>query len=402
LSQVLEHRIAKRLEQRGIRRKEIEALKKTLNDEDLDEDARATFMRELDAGRVENVKLLTELEVLRGLLEKSKSALGLTPETFEDALSCSLEIAGAQPLKPRSDGRFAFPFADDSIRGDPSWEATLDTLRPPRPRGTTLWDWRRETAPRPVVFSDTGELDADAVHVHLEHRVVQRLLSRFLSQGFLHHDLSRANIVNSRDPRRRVVLLGKLALYGEGASRLHEELLAVTALWTEPALRKPTLQALGDKGEGTTMSLLEEALADHTLHHVDGAVSTLLAPHVGLDVQELLPALQAKSDDAAQTALVRLTERGATEASEMRLVIESQQRAIEAQMRKHEGPGQMLFGFDKEALAQLEADRAWWPRRLEALAKERDAEPARIARSYEVKVTRLEPLGIVYLWPLTG
>ena len=53
-------------------------------------------------------------------------------------------------------------------------------------------------------------------------RVVQRLLSRFTAQGFVHHDLSRACMAQTTDAVPRVLLIGRLALYGPGAARLHE------------------------------------------------------------------------------------------------------------------------------------------------------------------------------------
>src|ERR1041384_4068620 len=71
-----------------------------------------------------------------------------------------------------------------------------------------------------VVFKDSGTLNDDVVHLHLEHRVVQRLLGRFTAQGFVHNDLSRACLAQSADPVRRVILLGRLCLYGAGAARL--------------------------------------------------------------------------------------------------------------------------------------------------------------------------------------
>ena len=39
-------------------------------------------------------------------------------------------------------------------------------------------------------------------------RVAQRLLSRFRSQGFIHHDLSRACLAQATDSIPRVILLG--------------------------------------------------------------------------------------------------------------------------------------------------------------------------------------------------
>ena len=59
----------------------------------------------------------------------------------------------------------------------------MDTLRAPRPRNTDLATWRKVAPIRPVIFHDSGQFDDKVVHLHLEHRLVQRLLSRFLAQG---------------------------------------------------------------------------------------------------------------------------------------------------------------------------------------------------------------------------
>jgi hypothetical protein len=60
---------------------------------------------------------------------------------------------------------------------------------------------------------------------------VRRLLSRVLSQGFT-SGLSRVCSIIGPGAQPRVVLIGRLALYGAGAARVHEELLMVTAAWT--------------------------------------------------------------------------------------------------------------------------------------------------------------------------
>ncbi|MFN9824971.1 MAG: hypothetical protein ACK58J_12540, partial [Planctomyces sp.] len=118
----------------------------------------------------------------------------------------------------------------------------MDSLRVPRERGQKPWDWRRESPVRPVVFQDPGEVTDEVVHLFLEHRIVQRLLGRFISQGFVYDDLSRACLVQTRDAIPRVLLTGRLALYGPGAARLHEELIVVSARWTDPATRRGTLE----------------------------------------------------------------------------------------------------------------------------------------------------------------
>ncbi|MEH2362164.1 hypothetical protein [Nostoc sp.] len=80
---------------------------------------------------------------------------------------------------------------------------------------------------------DLLTLDGDVVHLHLEHRVVQRLLGRFLSQGFTHHELTRACVCLTDEPLPKVLILGRLSLYGDRATRLHDEVIAVAAEWSE-------------------------------------------------------------------------------------------------------------------------------------------------------------------------
>ena len=154
--------------------------------------------------------------------------------------------------------RFEFPALDGQIGAD--WADTMDTLRVPRKRDQKLWDWRRESPIRPIVFEDPGTLDDDVVHMHLEQRVVQRLLGRFIAQGFVHHDLSRACLAQATDSIPRVILLGRLCLYGSGAARLHEELIPVTARWTDPEIRKEPLKPYAKDAEAKTMGLLDESL----------------------------------------------------------------------------------------------------------------------------------------------
>ena len=63
---------------------------------------------------------------------------------------------------------------------------------------------------------------------------------------------------------------------------------------------------------------------------------------------------------------------------------------------------QLTLGFDIEERRQLEADMRSWQRRLEQFDRELETEPRRIADFYEVRATRVEPVGLVYLWPDTN
>ena len=51
---------------------------------------------------------------------------------------------------------------------------------------------------------------------------------------------------------------------------------------------------------------------------------------------------------------------------------------------------------------EREADRRHWEGRLTRLERELRDEPRRLRDSYEVRAQRVEPVGLVYLWPVSG
>jgi hypothetical protein len=134
-------------------------------------------------------------------------------------------------------------------------------------------------------------LTEDTVHLHLEQRVAQRLLSRFRSQGFIHHDLSRACLAQATDSIPRVILLGRLSLYGQGAERLHEQIVPITARWIEPSQRKASLTAFASEreAEAKTLDLLERSLGGHHIHAPGEVIQCRLLDSAPRDIEELLP-----------------------------------------------------------------------------------------------------------------
>ena len=58
--------------------------------------------------------------------------------------------------------------------------------------------------------------------------------------------------------------------------------------------------------------------------------------------------------------------------------------------------------MEPEEARQLEANRRHWQPRLAAIETELTTEPERIRELYRVKAQRVEPVGLVYLWPVTG
>ncbi|RIL07543.1 MAG: helicase [Proteobacteria bacterium] len=423
LSPVLERRLSDKLGGR-IRRDRARALAHEIEAEEASAADRATVEEELEAVRERQEQLAAQLDQLRTQLGVSQRYLGLDTERLTSAVSASLEIAAGASLAaegsgatyavatsdrpergdgyvagpPRPIERFVFPPLDRLPGADPSWADTLDALRPPKQKGVSPHEWRREAPIRPVVFEAPDTLDDDVVQLHLEHRVVRRLLGRFLAQGFVHDDLARACVGQVRDAIPRAVLLGRLSLYGPGATRLHDEVIAVAARWTEPAARKEPLRPYAERAEAESIKLLDASLV--TSGSVAAEVQAKLVAASRRDVAELVPHLEARARETAERAAKLLAERGEREARDLRALIESQRIRIEAECKTYD-PKQLGL-FEAEERRQKEADRRYWDKRLAEIPDEIEREPARVRRGYEVAATRVEPVGMVYLWPVTG
>jgi hypothetical protein len=404
LAQVLESRLAETL-RAGISHRDVERLKNEIETAGLDPEKRATAVDELEAARERQEDLQKQVDSLRGRINDARKWIGLDMEQLKDALSCSLELLGAEPLKPTGslkDGpaRFVFPNLETRHGADSTWAATLDTLRMPPEDGKRNFRWRKDSPIRPVVFAAPEGIDEDIVQLHLEHRVVQRLLGRFLSQGFVHHDLSRACLAQSTDAIPRVVLLGRLSLYGKGAVRLHEEVLTVTARWMEPGLREGLLKPYARDAEAKTRDLLEQALGPDAMgRRVPEAVVQRLLSTMPRDIEELLPHLEKRGQEAHTDAVAKLAERGRLESTGMRRILEDQKRRVTNELGR---PVQLTLEFSEEEKRQIESNRKYWQRWLEHVEDDLQREPARVLDFYKVASFRIEPIGLAYLWPVTG
>ena len=401
LAPVLERQLEERLAL-GFSRRGADSLIKAIQDERLDPEREKATQVELEAGRRRDRELRREIDALQTLLGRSRAWLRLDLDDLQQTISCGLELMGESALIPGAKtGTFMLPDLTPRAEGDPSWMHTVDTLRAPRKHGQPVWEWRRQQPIRPVVFEDQGKLDAPEVHLHLEHRFVQRLLGRFRSQGFVHNDLARACIGVTSDPEPRVILLGRLSLYGDRASRLHDEILAVAARWTDADLREQPLRPYQERTLDKALVLLEDALSAAQPRELPATVRQRLAAGARRDLDELRPHLHEQAQEIIAKASAELAARGDQEATDMRAILASQRARIVATAAKYEVP-QGVLPFDASELRQIEADKRYWARRLDDLAREIDSEPARIRASYDVKATRFEPVGLVYLWPVTG
>ena len=407
LSRVIDDDVERRL-RGGIRHRDAGDLRSEIETLDLDDGRKGATREELETARERQHDLLAQIERCQTLLDRSRGWAKFDAAPFRAALSCSLELLGAPPLAERKDedGRpsWSFPPLDQRAATDPSWTATLDTLRVPRKADQKLVEWRRVAPIRPVVFEDAGVLSEDTVHLHLEQRVAQRLLARFRAQGFIHHDLSRACLAHTKDSIPRVVLLGRLSLYGRRAERLHEELVPVAARWTDPAIRREPLRAYAREAEIRTLALLDESLAGGGTAPNDVVQRRLLdaAPR---DIDELLRHLDPRATESARVAAEALRQRGEREAKLLHDTLERQRGRVKEEIERHRRESMQIamdLGDDEGGWQQLEANARHWERRLSQFDADLEHEPERIRRFYDIQRTRIEPVGLVYLWPETS
>lgn len=403
LSKVIDDDIERRMKQ-GIRHRDAEQLARDIEAADLDAEVKRVTEEELEDARGRQEDLKRQIARCQTMLENSRAWVDFSAAPFRDALSCSLQLLGAEPLRESRDAQgqltFTFPPLDRRAETDASWAATLDTLRAPRGTKQKLTDWRREAPIRPVVFEDTGLVTEDTVHLHLEQRVAQRLLARFRAQGFIHHDLSRACLAQSADSIPRVVLLGRLSLYGRRAERLHEEIVPLAARWSEPSQRSGKLSAYARDAETKTLDLLKRALDHNGGHAPNEVIREKLLAAAPRDIEDLLPQLEPRAEELAALAIEKLRQRGEREAADLSEVLVRQRERVREELEKHDGAfTQITIGFKEDAKRQLEADMRSWRARLEQFERDLEQEPARIREFYTVRAQRVEPVGLVYLWP---
>jgi hypothetical protein len=325
--------------------------------------------------------------------DESATTAGFTIAHVRDAIDVGLELAGTSPLVDDGD-QCRLP---DMPAG---WERTLDVLRPPRRADQDFWQWRGEP-PLPVVFEPPATMTSDVVHLHLRHPFVQRILARFMAQGYAANDLSRVTVVvNDKDSITRVIAFGRLTLYGEGANRLHEELVPVSARWKEG---RGGLKPFAEDADRKAVEQLERVLERSPKLTVSKAAAAKLCESAPDDFAALWKHVKDEAAARQQQAELKLKVRGDREGDQLRQILERQRQAIER--RLVETVQHSLFAddattaIDKRERKQLEDDRKHMQRRKDEMQTEIEREPARIRDSYRVTLSRLEPVGLVYLWP---
>ena len=63
---------------------------------------------------------------------------------------------------------------------------------------------------------------------------------------------------------------------------------------------------------------------------------------------------------------------------------------------------QLALDLNDEDRRQLEMNMRYWPTRLQQFDRDLEHEPQRVRDFYEIRAQRVEPIGLVYLWPETN
>ena len=113
--------------------------------------------------------------------------------------------------------------------------------------------------------------------------------------------------------------------------------------------------------------------------------------------QWIVPQRDSQTTDPAWAATLDSL-RAVRKAAEMKQLLIEQRDSI---LLKEKQNIYQLSLFNADELRQIEADRRHWRVRIAQLESEIDTEPQRIEEIYQVKADRIEPVGLVYLWPVS-
>jgi len=382
--------IADLLERGGVQDAVLERIEET------ERHVRATSRAAKELEEARSRSLASEIDTNAKVLNKSRTLLEFDPKLLKEAIDVGLAWAGAGPLAP-----VASPKDEPELEAyslptlGTDWAATLDSARPARRRDESLEQWRKRP-PLPVVFQSPEKLSTPVVHLHLEHPIVKRLLSRFRSQGFSAHDLTRVTVLSTaKDAVARVIALGRLSIFGHSATRLHDQILAVAAVLPTKGGK---LSPFGEESDREVIKDLEVLFAaSPTLAKVPAKVQQMLRNQADQHFLELWPHVEQEGDAQAHDAKSQLSRRGRSEAAALTKIIQAQMSLADKTINTQ--PELPFEPSERAQREQYERTQKYLIQRRKVLDTEVVEEPKAIIKSYEVLRRRIEPVGLVYLWP---
>ena len=121
----------------------------------------------------------------------------------------------------------------------------------------------------------------------------------------------------------------------------------MTARWTELTLRKDALKPYGRDAETKTLYLLETALLPTNAPEVDPIIQMKLRDAAAHDIEQLLPHLNQRGAELADSARALLAKRAKQEAIAMRSILEEQKKRVAETAGKYRET-QLYLDFNDE------------------------------------------------------
>ena len=178
----------------------------------------------------------------------------------------------------------------------------------------------------------------------------------------------------------------------------------MTARWAEPSQRKQPLSPYARESEIKTLDLLESSLLPSNLARAGGRHPGE-APPLGSGGRRAVARTPGEPcPGTGEDCRVALAKRADQEAKAMAEILELQKKRVSETAEKFR-TNQIEFDFgdfNSDELRQLESNKRHWEKRLAAIDRELKTEPECIKAVYEVKAQGIEPVGLIYLWPVTG
>jgi hypothetical protein len=339
-----------------------------------------------------------------------EKALDLNEGQLRTACSCeSLGMLHAPLLKPPATkaedrsglrGSHARPIALAQTRRGP----TRSTRCAVRARGMKHLGVAAHRAHSPRRLQRPRAHRRDVVHLHLEHRLVQRLLGRFLAQGFVLDDLARACVGQTDDAVPRVLSSG-------GSRSTATARRACTTRWSpwpragsDPTARKGGLKPYAEDAQEEAWDCCSHRSPRAQRPQGRPEVSpNMLRGHVSrrdrncFRISARCEHARRQSDREAQRARPA---RGRGDGGDPR----GQKGRIERswpprlKIRSRPSSSRASTTQEREQLKRQREVLAAPPRGHRARASSSRAHPAKLRGARD----RIEPVGIAYLWPVTG
>ena len=344
--------------------------------------------------RIRNLEV--ELRSIARRLEQSRLQKDVAPNALQAVFINALEKMHVEinPAQVKQVNGVDVIALDPEAQGfsNADWTPVFDQMRiRPRNKHETVAEYRQNAPVKSVSFSpvkDGNRLKTGIEHLHLEHRLVRRLLAQFDAQGFRSR-LERTAVLETAIKRPRVVLLVRLTLYAKGANRLHSEIIPIAA-----SVNKTGVTPL--KSEGKTASEvyrnLQEAI--HSSSRPDDSVCDEYRKRTPSDALSLRRIAERRARGREDDVRKELSHIGEDQARSLKILLEQHRDRI----LKKQGDAQQEFDLADEQ-EQWRLDKLNWEKRLLELDDEIEAEPEKVRQKHIVTARRIEPVGIIYLLP---